>query len=149
MQKILYIDQNYNYIVYSYIKGDVLKTVKDPVDTINKVKDLLASYKIYNHPKFGYFKNLKDTWGEFLISEIIKREKIVKDYIKDNTIVYEAIDKIKNLKFDKKLLHGDLGVHNFIQTDKLVGIIDPHGLIGDDLFELMFCIVSNVNFLKV
>jgi streptomycin 6-kinase len=56
---------------------------------------------------------------------------------------------LEKYPFDKKLLHGDFGTHNFIQEDgKLVGVIDPMPVIGDYLYDLLFAVVSNVDILS-
>ena len=56
---------------------------------------------------------------------------------------------LEKYPFEKKLLHGDFGTHNFIQDNgKLVGVIDPMPVIGDYLYDLLFAIVSNVNILS-
>ena len=51
--------------------------------------------------------------------------------------------------FDKKLLHGDFGTHNFIENNgKFVGIIDPQAIIGDPLYDILFALCSNVSLLN-
>ena len=61
----------------------------------------------------------------------------------------EEIDYCKNqivdkYKFTKKLMHGDFGLHNMLFLNgELVGIIDPQPLIGDALYDLIFCLLSD------
>lgn len=62
------------------------------------------------------------------------------------------LDQVKILedyKFDKKLIHGDFGTHNFIKVNgKFAGVIDPMPVIGDSLYDTLFAIVSNASVVK-
>ena len=73
----------------------------------------------------------------------------LKKLIPNRKVVNKCINILENYPFDKKLLHGDFGTHNFIQDNgKLVGVIDPMPVIGDYLYDLLFAIVSNVDILS-
>jgi hypothetical protein len=62
--------------------------------------------------------------------------------------VYEAISTLEKYPFQKKLLHGDFGTHNFIKyQDKFNGVIDSCPAIGDPTYDLIFALVSNVTLL--
>ncbi|MFI3307097.1 MAG: phosphotransferase [Mycoplasmatota bacterium] len=147
-QQIIYIEPNYQYVVYQFIDGEVMKKVKNPKEVIKKLIEIVSNYKIYEHEKFGYLDDLKDTWEDFLLDEVEYSKDNITSYIPNNSIVIEAINKLKNKKFNKKLLHGDFGTHNFIQTDEFVGVIDPQSVIGDELYDLFFAIVSNTDLLN-
>ena len=41
-------------------------------------------------------------------------------------------------------MHGDFGLHNMLFLNgELVGMIDPQPLIGDPLYEFIFCVLSD------
>jgi len=147
-QKLLYIAPNYEYIVYEFINGETMSSVEDPQDTINKIIKIADSYANYDKDFYGYFDEKVDSWEEFL-----KREvgycKNLKGYIDDNSEVYNCIEILNKYSFEKKVLHGDFGTHNFIQRDnKFVGVIDPQTVIGDKLYDILFAFVSNVDILR-
>jgi len=73
----------------------------------------------------------------------------LKSHIPNKKVINNCINILEKYPFNKKLLHGDFGTHNFIQENgKLVGVIDPMPVIGDYLYDLLFAIVSNVNILS-
>ena len=56
------------------------------------------------------------------------------------------IEILNNYPFEKKLIHGDFGTHNFVEvTGKFAGVVDPMPVIGDALYDLLFAIVSNAS----
>ena len=63
----------------------------------------------------------------------------------------ESIKILEKYPFSKKLIHGDFGTHNFIQSSQtklLSGIIDPMTVIGDPLYDILFAFASNVQILN-
>ena len=63
--------------------------------------------------------------------------------------MFGNIEKIKKFKINHRLLHGDLGTHNFIEeNDNLVGVIDPQAISGDLIYDILFCYASNVSFIN-
>lgn len=149
LQKIIYVHPNYEYAVYSFIKGNTMKRVINVDDTINKLVKIVNSYKEYNKGKYGYFEEQVNSWNEFLLDEVNSSGKNLKEYIPKNELVIDCITYLKKYSFKKKILHGDFGTHNFIEKDnKLVGIIDPEPVLGDSLYDILFAFVSNVDILK-
>lgn len=56
---------------------------------------------------------------------------------------------LSKYKFEKKIIHGDFGSHNFlVKNNKLSGVIDPETIIGDSLYDILFSICSNPSILK-
>lgn len=148
-QKLLYVEPNNTYLVYSFVEGKPMNDVSDPLDTINKVLKVTSSYTTYNKEGYGYFLQLVDSWDSFLRSEIEHSSRNTKDYISNPSLVNKCLDSLKKYKFTKKVIHGDFGTHNFIEKDgKLVGFIDPDTVIGDPLYDTLFAIVSNVDILQ-
>lgn len=149
-QQIIYIEPNYEFVIYNFIPGDVMKKIDDIPDYLNNIVSVTTNYKTYSSDYFGYLNEEVSSWSEFLKSEIdysLKNLKIYENYsnIIDVNILYEYADKLDAYPFNKKLLHGDFGCHNFIKSNgKFVGIIDPMPVIGDYLYDLLYAIVSNV-----
>lgn len=148
-QKILYIDSNFEFVVYEFITGDTMKKVDNVEDTINKIISITSNYSYFEKEGFGYLNEEVNTWSEFLRNEISYSSDNIKEYIPDTKLVNECVQILEKYSFNKKLLHGDLGTHNFIKQDKkLIGIIDPMPIIGDPLYDLLFALVSNTDILS-
>ena len=108
-----------------------------------------VQYKNYTGYGFGYLNEKFESWSKFLDDEIKYSSLTVNPYIPDNSNVYKCINILEKYPFDKKLLHGDFGTHNFVKENgKLIGVIDPMPIIGDPLYDLLFAIVSNKDILK-
>jgi len=148
-QKIIYVDPKYEFVVYKFIPGETMKHVDDVKDTIQKIVSISKSYPNCSLDGFGYLNEETSSWYRFLKDEVTYSSLNLKEYISNKKIVTKCLDIIDSYPFDKKLLHGDFGTHNFIQDKgKLVGVIDPMPVIGDYLYDLLFAIVSNVNILS-
>lgn len=147
-QQIIYVDPNYEFVVYNFITGSIMYTVDNVDDTINKIIDISSNYSHYTKNGFGYLNEEVSTWSEFLRDEIKYSSSNITEYISDKTVVNKCVDILEKYPFNKKLLHGDFGTHNFIKQDgKLIGVIDPMPIIGDPLYDTLFAIVSNTNIL--
>lgn len=148
-QKIVYIDPDYEFVVYNFINGEVMKQVENVEDTIQKLVDITSKYEDYLKENFGYLNEEVGSWSQFLKDEIKYSSNNITKYISDLTLVNNCISTIEKYPFKKKLLHGDFGTHNFIKQDgKLIGVIDPMPVIGDPLYDLLFAIVSNTDILS-
>ena len=147
MQEIVYIDEEFDFVVYKFIKGEVMYRVDDPKDAIEKIIPIIAQYKPTILNGYGYMDELVNSWEEFLRFEI-RDNDILRYYVDDNK-VNKAISNLNKYPFTKCLIHGDFGTHNFIKGDGLlVGVIDPMTVLGDPLYDLLFAIVSNTDILK-
>lgn len=149
IQKIIYVDPEYKYVVYGFMEGNTMKDVKDVDDTIEKLLNIVNSYKKYDKKGYGYYDELVDTWEEFLLSEIEESSKNIKEYIPNNELAVDCVTLLRKYPFEKKIIHGDFGTHNFIENNsKLTGIIDPQSVLGDPLYDILFAFVSNVDILQ-
>lgn len=147
-QKLIYVDKDYRFIVYSFIEGEVMYDVEDSFDLIENIKRIVSSYALYDKEGYGYLDELVSSWRSFLESEIYYSSENIKEYIKDMSFVNKCVDVLDAYTFEKKVLHGDFGTHNFIKENgKFKGVIDPMGVIGDPLYDFLFAIVSNVDVL--
>ena len=148
MQKVIYVDEDYKYVVFDFIKGNVMKDVVDIEDLLKKLSKVVFNYKPTNIEGFGYMDDIKISWKEFLLDEISSCDNL-KEYIPSDEYVKKCIDNLEKYPFNKSIIHGDFGTHNFIEYDgKLKGIIDPQAILGDPIYDLLFAIVSNVDILS-
>jgi len=148
-QKIIYIDPKFEFVVYKFIPGETMKHVDDIQDTIKKIVSISKSYTNCTLDGFGYLNEETSSWSRFLKDETTYSSLNLKSHIPNKKVINNCINILEKYPFNKKLLHGDFGTHNFIQENgKLVGVIDPMPVIGDYLYDLLFAIVSNVNILS-
>lgn len=148
-QKIVYTDSDYEFVVYDFIPGDMMKSIDNIEDTLNSIITITSNYPTYTGKGFGYLNEEFETWSEFLNDEINYSSQTVTPYIKNNENVYKCINILEKYPFEKKLLHGDFGTHNFVKSNgKLVGVIDPMPVIGDPLYDSLFAMVSNKQMLE-
>ncbi len=59
-------------------------------------------------------------------------------------IAYEYYKEIQNLKLKKYLLHGDLGAGNIIKSGNMWKVIDPQGVICEEIFEVIKFVRSEI-----
>lgn len=145
-QKLVYYPSTYEYVVYEFIPGKPMKRISYPKEVISKILEVSKSFSSTSKPGFGYIGEEVDSWSEFLSTEAFHRNNI--DAI-DKNIVIDAIRLIEKYPFEKKIIHGDFGTHNFIEENgNFVGIIDPQTILGDPLYDILFAICSNVDLLN-
>lgn len=146
LQKIAYYDKDYKFVVYEFIPGDVMHVVTDFNDLASGIKKIVTSYKPYNEDGFGYIENTFQSWTEFLKAEVNEAVLSLPDLKTLLPTVTEAIEELDKYQFEKKLIHGDFGTHNFIkQNDRFIAAIDPIPMIGDPTYDLLFALVSNID----
>ena len=148
-QKKIYVDKNFNYIVYEFIEGQTCKQYNEKNVTQNILK-IIKSYKNFPHSDYGYLDCPAKSIEEFLLSEI-EEFKLLENYlsVNDYYITTNAINNLKNHSFKKQLIHGDLGVHNIIVKDKFFnGIIDPSPVIFDGIYDFIYYICSDIDLLN-
>lgn len=152
LPNLLFVEQSYNYIVYSFISGTTNFTVKNKQEMLKTLVDeVINNYKTV--PKdigFGYTDELTDSWESFLLNEIIEINKLLKPHLAGDeyNFVLNVLENLKNqdTEREKYLLHGDCGVHNFIYNDgELRGVIDPTPIIGYPLYDLIYAFCSSPN----
>lgn len=146
LQKLAYYDKEYKYVVYNFIPGDVMHTVADFEDLARNIKTIVSSYKNYPENVYGYIEKPKSSWVDFLKEEVDEASKLFPESANLLPQVEDAIDELNKFPFDKKLIHGDFGTHNFIKrNEKFVAAIDPMPVAGDPTYDLLFALVSNID----
>lgn len=146
--KIQYVDESFQYIVYSYISGstnygrnnkkEILLTLVDEV--INQYKPVLKP------SGWGWADELFESWKGFLLNRAIEANETLTSHL-DDADFYLILDLIKSpnrFSGAPYLIHGDCGVHNFIFNENhLCGVIDPTPVIGDPLYDLIYAFCSS------
>ena len=145
-QKIVYYSPYFEFVVYDFIPGKPMKKITSSKEIFSKILEVSKAFSKTSFPGFGYLGEEFDTWSEFLTHEAFHRPNI--DDI-DKQIVLNAIKNLEKYPFNKKLIHGDFGTHNFIENnEKFIGIIDPQPILGDSLYDILFAICSNISLLN-
>lgn len=148
LQKIAYADPEYKFLVYNFIPGDVMHTVTDFEDLARNIKVIVSAYKNFSSEFFGYVDTPVDSWTKFLKNEVEHSAEYFSESKNLLPTVYDAIEELNKYPFNKKLIHGDFGTHNFIKRDeKFIAAIDPTPVIGDATYDLLYALVSNVDLL--
>lgn len=149
-EKVIYYKEDNEYALYKFINGHELNNFdKEECYYINDILNIINNYKEIHIDGYGNLLNLKEDWITFLKDEIKAKEYEMKNEELKKKIVKESIDILKKYKFEKKFLHGDLGFYNIIyENNILTGIIDPRPIVGDPIYDYIYCMFSNVNFIK-
>lgn len=148
LQNVVYSDKDFKFIVYQFVPGDVMHTIDDFNDVVSNIKAIVNLYKNYDGPEFGYIYAPSNSWEEFLKTSVNDHSLTLPDSFNYLPKVYDAIETLSNYPFDKKLIHGDFGTHNFIKKNgKFVAAIDPIPLAGDTLYDMIYALLSNIDFL--
>lgn len=146
LQKVAYHDEEFKYVVYNFIYGDVMHTVENFDDLAKNIKFIVSHYKKYTHDGFGYLYAPSESWTDFLKAEVNDSNLVLPELNYLLPTINEAIKELDKYPFDKKLIHGDFGTHNFIkQSEKFVAAIDPIGVLGDPTYDLLYALVSNID----
>jgi hypothetical protein len=135
------------FIVYSYITGTTHYNRGSKINWLTLlVKELLNHYEVYEQTEqWGRFEAPRDSWREFNEESLEgARHNLgnllpVEDYDKVKSLI-ERISKVQ----DKYLLHGDMGVHNFVfHESALVGVIDPSPMVGPVTYDFTYAFCSS------
>lgn len=149
LQRVILADENYKYIVYEFMPGDVMHVVDNVEDLLSDLKKLTDSFVSYNGDEFGYIYEPASSWIDFLKSIVHEASLTLPDSFDFLPQVYDSISILEKYTFDKKLIHGDFGTHNFIKQHKdFVGAIDPIPMAGDSLYDFIFAYLSNLDIIN-
>ena len=140
-RKSIYRSNEFKYVLYDYIEIDKLIDYTK-IKIFNQIYDLVKEERKIDNESYGYLDDLKSSWYEFLQAEVNYSKELLGNDNK-NKLVDKALKIVKKEKIEKYLLHGDLGVHNFLIKDKIINVIDPIGVIGDYLYDFYFAILSD------
>ncbi|MBS4177355.1 phosphotransferase [Lederbergia citrea] len=148
LPEVVYVGEKYEYFIYKYMPGEINPAMIDKTEMLTKlVNEVISKYQPLGD-KWGWTWDSHQNWNEFLLTEIGNAKEIVGRVLTkdDFQLVKQLCQKdIRRNGVEKAyLLHGDCGVHNFLQKDgKLVGVIDPMPLAGPPLYELVFAFCSS------
>jgi fructosamine-3-kinase len=150
LPNLLFVEQSYNYIVYSFISGSTNFARKNKLGMLKAlVLGLINNYRtVPNVIGWGYADELTDSWQDFLLNEVIEANRILESHLErdEYNFVLNVIETLRknNIEREPFLLHGDCGVHNFIFNEgQLSGVIDPTPVIGDPLYDLIYAFCSS------
>ena len=142
-EKIVFISEDFSYIVYLFIKNNKRFLCNDSL--ILKLINYVEHYPEFKGDKFGFLYEETETWKDFLLAELNGKKDFALKVLSETDLqkTLHAVEVIDKYKFNKKLMHGDFGLYNLLfYNNELVGIIDPQPIIGDPLYDFIFCIFS-------
>ncbi|MDM5317182.1 phosphotransferase [Fictibacillus sp. b24] len=143
-----FVEPSNSYLVYSFIEGSTnyVRNSKQEL-LVRLVQELINHYKtVPDKNGWGWADETTDSWYSFLLNRTIDAKNVLKSYLdeEDHHLVSNLVQKVKDLEVQPYLLHGDLGVHNFIfHNGQLIGVIDPTPVIGDPLYDLIYAFCSS------
>ncbi|KFN03369.1 aminoglycoside phosphotransferase family protein [Bacillus clarus] len=147
--KLLYKDPLNRYIVYSFLVGTTSCDLGHKRSTLcTLVKEVINKYEIVPEiDEWGWKDTPAQSWTAFLLTNVMEAHEKLRQYINDEE--YQLVLKLVNSPNRGAgikrpfLLHGDLGLHNFIfQENKLYGVIDPLPVLGDPIYDLIYAFCS-------
>ncbi|MGA4719771.1 phosphotransferase family protein [Fictibacillus nanhaiensis] len=143
-----FVEDTNKYFVYSFIEGSTTYNRGNKREILESlVHGLINHYKMATaFTGWGWADEPTLSWDSFLKNKTEEARLIIDTYVEkdDHHLVFDLIKKQKESKTRPYLLHGDLGVHNFIFANgQLTGIIDPCPVIGDPLYDLIYAFCSS------
>ena len=148
-EQIVFVDENFNYIVYKFIENDGKSFNAE--ELIFEAKKYIDGYVDFQDKVYGFLFEETQSWENFLRLELDDKKEFALKVLteKDYKEVEKAIKVISSFGFEKKLMHGDFGLHNMLFLNgKLAGVIDPQPMIGDPFYDFIFCILSDEDIAK-
>ncbi|MDR6125137.1 fructosamine-3-kinase [Bacillus sp. SLBN-46] len=150
LPKLLYVEDSYQYIVYEFISGFTNYNGNNKKELlISLVNQLLNHYKRVPNPiGWGWADEPNESWQMFLFQRVKEATNIVNSYLEkeDINLVVKLVNSPnrKSITSSPFLLHGDLGVHNFVwNAEQLTGVIDPAPVYGEPLYDLIYAFCSS------
>ncbi|MHC5267880.1 phosphotransferase [Enterococcus sp. LJL98] len=143
--RVLYCDLERSGYLYSFMPGQVEKKMLDKQKILTDfVIKVLNNYQVVEEGPWGWVNEPKKNWQDFLLTEMEVVKEVNRQILtpEDDRLIKEIGQKIMQNSSKPYLLHGDSGVHNFLQKEgELVGVIDPEPLIGPRIYDLIcaFC----------
>jgi fructosamine-3-kinase len=150
LPKLLYVEDSYQYIVYEFISGVTNYNRNNKRELlISLVKQLLNHYKRVSNPSgWGWADEPTESWQMFLLQRVKEATNMVGSYLEkeDINLVVKLVNSPnrRSITSSPFLLHGDLGVHNFVWSEgQLTGVIDPAPVFGEPLYDLIYAFCSS------
>lgn len=144
---LLRVHPNHHYMVYSYIDGFTLHRTKMKKKVLRGlVEGLINHYRtVPDLIGWGWIDEPTNSWVSFLVQELNEASVLIGNRLEkqQHQFVYQLLEQV-NVDVRGFLLHGDLGIHNFIFNDsQLVGVIDPTPIVGIPLYDLVYAFCSS------
>lgn len=150
LPNLLYTHLSKDYLVYTYIEGNIGNS-KDKYTMLSKlIHNLLNHYKPSPiEGKWGWVDDPTDSWRDFMFTRATEAKTIIKSHLNENDhqSVFSLIDKDGRYSLVQPyLLHGDCGIHNFIfESGELCGVIDPTPVVGPPIYDFIYAFCSSPN----
>jgi fructosamine-3-kinase len=147
LPKVLYIEENHSYLVYTYLEGFTHNLGMNKVDILKNVAEsLISQYRVEtSFEGWGWIDEPSHSWNDFLLKRVEESEKIINQVLTqdDNLLVKQLITRNSGEDRLAYILHGDCGLHNFLfAEDALCGVIDPTPIVGDPFYDLVYAFCS-------
>ena len=149
-EKVAMYEEGSEYILYKYIKNKEINLYKcDFKKYIAQILRIVQKYKTTYRYGYGDVLTPVNTWSAYLNQEIERKRKNLMHEDEKFLKVKKAIKKIRKFKFEKKLIHGDLGIYNVLfKNNKIIGIIDPRTIIGDAIYDFIYFLFSHITIME-
>lgn len=149
-QHIICYNKDLSYICLQYSSGEKIDTIdrENILDYISQITEIVKSYQRTDLEGFGYVGEEVENFKEFLEKEALHYESSIAYLNLSKGTLNKALKKIEKHEVPKYLIHGDFGFHNFIILDNKIQVIDPMPVIGDNLYDLYFAVLSNASIAK-
>jgi hypothetical protein len=146
--KVLYVAETFNYMLYSYVEGLTNYPGNNKAAILkNIVHAVINHYKpVPDYKGWGWIDEPTDSWGDFLLNEVEYAKDSVNQVLnqENEILVRKLIEKFMVYEGEAFLLHGDLGIHNFLFQDNIIsGVIDPTPVLGYPLYDLIYAFCSS------
>lgn len=151
LPNVVYTDENYEFILYSYILGDTHINRGSKLEWMTIiVEELLNKYKKAdeNISRGRVTGTNRNSWSDFNLESLEYAKTNIGDLFskEEHRRVASLVEKLNTYEYqeEKYYLHGDAGVHNFVfNNKKLNGIIDPSPLIGPRIYDFTYAFCSS------
>lgn len=150
LPKLIYTKSDKSFMLYSYIAGITHDNRGSKINWLTLlVKGLLNHYEIYPETdKWGFWlEEPRQTWRDFIDQGVEYARINVGSHlpIEDYNQVKSFVGNIsKGEGYERFLLHGDCGVHNFVFNQNILsGVIDPSPIAGPRLYDFLYAFCSS------
>ena len=149
-EKVVSYKEDSEYILYQYIKNRKINLNNCNIKKyIMEILKIIRDYKSVDMEGYGDILAHVNSWSIYLEQEIKRKRKDMMYENRKFEKVKEAIKKIEKFKFEKKLIHGDLGIYNVLfRNNEIIGIIDPRTVIGDAIYDFIYFLFSHISIIK-
>lgn len=150
--KCYYFDLKNNYIIYELLNAHDAEDATKIENIIDIAFNLSHNSKKTRIKGFGYYGIENPTWISFLKQEVNVSRDYLKKYLdkKDFDIVDRALKTLSKYRIEKRILHGDFGLHNImVEKSGRMIVIDPEPVLGDWTYDFIFFCLSDKTTIKL